>query len=75
MEAMTWLQLGYHAKPVGMLNVDGFFDPLLHMLQHMVEEGFLRQVLVDALVVEQEPRILLERLANIDLNLPGKITS
>jgi uncharacterized protein (TIGR00730 family) len=41
-EVWTWLQLGYHRKPVGLLNVDGFYDPLLAMMQHTVTQGFMR---------------------------------
>jgi uncharacterized protein (TIGR00730 family) len=41
-EVLTWAQLGFHTKPVGLLNVAGFFDPLLALFDHAVEEGFLR---------------------------------
>jgi uncharacterized protein (TIGR00730 family) len=51
-EILTWAQLGLHAKPVGILNVDGFFQPLLAWLDHAVAEGFLkpkhRQLLQEA---------------------------
>jgi cytokinin riboside 5'-monophosphate phosphoribohydrolase len=40
MEVATWNQLGYHSKPVVLVNVEGFFDPLIHMLDRMVDEGF-----------------------------------
>lgn len=73
MEALTWLQLGYHAKPVGILNTAGFFDPLIEMLNQMVTEGFLRSELLQALVVDSDPSILLDRLAAIPLNIPQKV--
>ncbi|WP_217613782.1 LOG family protein, partial [Bacillus sp. GbtcB14] len=41
-EVLSWGQIGIHKKPVGLLNVDGFFDPLIDMLQHTVEKGFAR---------------------------------
>jgi uncharacterized protein (TIGR00730 family) len=41
-EAWTWQQLGMHRKPVGLLNVDGFWNPMLAALEHMVSEGFIR---------------------------------
>jgi uncharacterized protein (TIGR00730 family) len=41
-EILTWGQLGFHAKPVGLLNVSGFYDPLLALFDHAVREGFLR---------------------------------
>jgi uncharacterized protein (TIGR00730 family) len=41
-EAVSWAQLGYHAKPVGLLNAFGFYDHLLAFNRHMVETGFIR---------------------------------
>ena len=41
-ETLTWSQLHLHQKPVGLLNVDGFFDPLLQMMSRMVQENFLK---------------------------------
>lgn len=41
-EILTWGQLGFHAKPMGLLNVNGFYDPLLAMLDRAVADGFLR---------------------------------
>lgn len=41
-EILTWGQLGFHAKPMGLLNVNGFYDPLLAMLDRTVADGFLR---------------------------------
>ena len=40
-EILTWAQLRLHAKPIGLLNVKGFYDPLLQMLDHALAEGFL----------------------------------
>jgi uncharacterized protein (TIGR00730 family) len=41
-EVLTWSQLGFHPKPCGVLNVDGYFEPLLDMVAHGVTEGFIR---------------------------------
>jgi uncharacterized protein (TIGR00730 family) len=41
-EVWAWLQLGFHRKPVGLLNVDGYYDPLLAMMKHTVDQGFMR---------------------------------
>ncbi|KRV73882.1 TIGR00730 family Rossman fold protein [Pseudomonas citronellolis] len=41
-EVWTWGQLGYHAKPLGLLEVNGFYDPLLSFLDHLVQERFVR---------------------------------
>ena len=42
-EILTWGQLGFHVKPMGLLNVAGFYDPLLTLFEHAVKEGFLRE--------------------------------
>jgi uncharacterized protein (TIGR00730 family) len=61
-EIYTWAQLGYHNKPIGILNVAGFFDPLVAMLRHTASEGFIREVFLDLLSVEAEPEALLTTL-------------
>ena len=62
-EVWTWAQLGIHAKPCGVLNVAGFFDPLLAFLDHAVAERFVREAHRAMLLVEPEPEALLARLA------------
>ncbi len=62
-EAWTWLQLGYHAKPVGVLNVAGYYDGLLSFLEHGVARGFMTHAQRELLQVEVEPGALLDRLA------------
>jgi len=61
-EVLTWGQLGIHAKPLGCLNVAGYFEPLARMLDHAVEEGFLRSEQRELLVVESEMEALVRRL-------------
>ena len=61
-EILTWSQLHYHAKPVGILNVDGFFDPLLAWLDRAVEDGFLKLKHRRLLIEAREPEELLDRL-------------
>jgi uncharacterized protein (TIGR00730 family) len=61
-EILTWAQLGIHARPVGLLNTAGFFDPLLAWLDHAVAEGFLRAAHREMIVVEERPGDLLGRL-------------
>ena len=58
-EIVTWAQLQIHSKPVGLLNVNGFFDPLLHMVRHMREQGFIKPRHADLLQVADEPAALL----------------
>jgi uncharacterized protein (TIGR00730 family) len=61
-EVFTWSQLGIHAKPCGVLDVAGFYAGLSRLLDHMVQEGFLRAGHRAALVSASEPGALLERL-------------
>lgn len=62
-EAVTWGQIGLHSKPIGLLNVDGFFDALVGYIDHCVAEGFIRTQHRELLVVEDNPTRLLDRLA------------
>jgi len=62
-ETFTWLQLGYHDKPVGLLNVGGFYDGMLGFLGHAVQEGFLKPMHADLLHVADLPGTLLDQLA------------
>jgi uncharacterized protein (TIGR00730 family) len=65
-EMLTWLQLRLQAKPVGLVNVEGYFDALLQFLEHATDEGLLRATHRDLLLVEATPRLLFERMtANI----------
>jgi uncharacterized protein (TIGR00730 family) len=62
-EMLTWSQLGIHAKPIGLLNVDGFYDSLAGFIRHATEQGFVRPQHAALLMVESEPQNLLRRLA------------
>ena len=64
-EAWTWLQLGYHAKPVGVLNVAGYYDTLLDFLEHAVARGFIPQAQRDSLQVSVEPGALLDAIERL----------
>lgn len=62
-EAMSWAQLGYHAKPVGLLNALGFYDHLIAFVAKMADVGFLRPVHQDILIVSDSLDNLLTRMA------------
>ena len=62
-EILTWAQLGMHGKPIGVLNVEGYFDPVLALVARAVEEGFVRPEHGALLSAAAEPEALLERLA------------
>ncbi|MET0588925.1 MAG: TIGR00730 family Rossman fold protein [Novosphingobium sp.] len=62
-EAVSWAQLGYHAKPVGLLNAFGFFDHLLAFNHHMAQVGFVRPAHHGIIIAEAELDLLLTRMA------------
>jgi uncharacterized protein (TIGR00730 family) len=61
-EILTWAQLGIHSKPSGILNVAGYFDELTRFLDHAVQEGFLTREHRGAIMMEADPRVLLQRM-------------
>ena len=61
-EAITWTQLGLHRKPCGLLNVDGFYDGLLHFLDHAWAEGFIKPETRAIVSSDTDPEALLQRL-------------
>jgi uncharacterized protein (TIGR00730 family) len=61
-EILTWAQLGIHQKPAGLLDVDGYFQPLLRFLDHIVYERFMRPEHRSMLVVEEDPEELIEAI-------------
>lgn len=71
-ETLTWLQLGFHGKPVGLLNVAGFFDQLLNFLDHMVAAGFLKAEHRASLLMEKDPEALLISMQNFQPHTCGK---
>ena len=62
-EVLTWNQLGISDKPVGALNINGYFDPLISLIEKGISEGFIREEHRDCLIVETEGEKLLERMA------------
>ncbi|HSZ09258.1 MAG TPA: TIGR00730 family Rossman fold protein [Steroidobacteraceae bacterium] len=63
-EVLTWSQLGIQRKACGVLNVDGYYDPLLAMADKALSEGFIRPVHRDSLLSDADPERLLDRLGN-----------
>ena len=62
-EILTWAQLGLHRKPCGLLNVSGYFDPLLAMFDHAVQEGFLSPQHRGLIISDHDATRLLDRLS------------
>ena len=66
-EILTWGQLGIHQKPVGLLNVEGFFDSLLEWLDHATREGFVRPEHRRLLMTDTNPSRLLARMSAYEI--------
>jgi uncharacterized protein (TIGR00730 family) len=66
-EAVTWTQLGVHKKPCGLLNVAGFYDPIVQFLDHAVREQFIRPAHRGTVLVDSDPARLLDQLAAVVL--------
>ncbi len=65
-EILTWAQLGLHRKPIGLLNVDGYYDALLAFLDHATGEQLLRAEHRAMLIVESDPARLVDRLGSYE---------
>lgn len=66
-EALTWTQLNYHRKPVGLLDRDGYFADLVSFLRRAVQEGFVRPLHADLLLSDDDPTRLLDRMERFDI--------
>jgi len=66
-EAVTWSQLNFHVKPVGLLNVAGYYDHLLAFFETAIQQSFVRPIHRNLLLSDDEPVRLLERLATTEI--------
>lgn len=64
-EMLTWLQLGLHSKPIGVLNINGFYDLLLKQLDHLVEKEFLKLTNRELIIVNDNTTDLIKNLENM----------
>ena len=71
-EVMTWLQLGYHSKPVGLLNTQGFYDDLLRFMDKQREAGFLKPAHHALLITDSNIATLLDRM--MAFNMPDGVS-
>lgn len=75
-EVVTWAQLRFHHKPVGVLNVAGYFDPLVRLIDHAVQEGFIKPKHRELVLIEERAERLIDQLRRIvqarrDATLPA----
>ena len=66
-ETLTWAQLGFHEKPIGLLNVNGFYNGLVAFIAHQVREGFVREEHARLLFNETDASALIERLQSFEM--------
>src|SRR5579863_4147127 len=74
-EILTWAQLGLHSKPVGVLDVAGYFTPLLALITHASAEGFIPPLHTSIIMREESPAILLDRFSAYQPNITPNIWS
>jgi uncharacterized protein (TIGR00730 family) len=68
-EALTWAQIGLHRKPIGLLNIEGYFDPFVKMIEHSIDLAYIYPEHRGLFVVADEPEALLQML---DCFIPPK---
>ena len=66
MEQLTWSQLGLHAKPVGLLDVEEYWRPLIALARHATEEGFVREADLASIAVADDANLLLDALERLE---------
>ena len=66
LEQLTWSQLGIHESPIGLLDVEGYWRPLIALARHATEEGFVRESDLASIAVANEPEALLDRLEQLE---------
>ncbi|UZT97303.1 TIGR00730 family Rossman fold protein [Chryseobacterium fluminis] len=71
-EMITWAQLGLHQKPIAVLNIDGFYNDLIKLVQTMADKGFLKQVNRDMLLISDNIDELLNMMKNYEAPTVGK---
>jgi uncharacterized protein (TIGR00730 family) len=69
-EQLTWSQLGLHAKPVGLLDVEEFWRPLVRLARHMTDEGYVRESDLRSIAVSADPDALLDALGRVEPRRP-----
>jgi uncharacterized protein (TIGR00730 family) len=61
-EAVCWGYIGIHQHPVGLLNIDGYYQPLIELVQHAKTEGYIPEIYADLLILDEDPYRLIERM-------------
>ena len=62
-EVLTWQQIKLHNKPIGILNINNYYSPFISMVNKMVQEGFLHDANRSLICIDEDPRILIDKLS------------
>ena len=71
-EMLTWAQLGLHSKPIAILNIDGFYDDLIKLVQNMVDKGLLREKNQKMILISNNIEELINKMKNYIAPKVGK---
>lgn len=63
-EVFTWGQIGLHQKPCGLLNINHYYDPLIHLFEHMIDQKFLQEKFRSMAIIEEQPDVLIDQFIN-----------
>lgn len=63
-EVFTWGQIGLHQKPCGLLNINHYYDPLIHLFEHMIDQKFLQEKFRSMAIIEEQPDVLIDQFLN-----------
>jgi uncharacterized protein (TIGR00730 family) len=63
-EVLTWAQIGLHRKPIGLLSTNGYFDPLLTLVEHADTQGFIYSEHRQLFICQEDPKALLDKMLN-----------
>lgn len=72
-EVVSWVQLGIYSKPIGLLNIAGFYDPLLNMVEHCIETEFIKSKYRELIIANDTPATLIDHLQQHELPLIEKV--
>ena len=72
-EILTWAQLGFHSKPVGILNINGYYDKLIEFIDNSISQKFIKEEHRQIFIVEKDPFLLIEKLKNYKAPAVNKV--
>ena len=71
-EMLTWAQLGLHSKPIGILNINGYYDSLITLVDTMIDNGFIKNIHKDMILISNEVDDLIDKMKNYNAPIVEK---